>query len=152
MNKPGILKCPYCGAGEVVKKKDNSYECNYCSTVFRLPKEGIDLEMEERPVFTCGSCGKELYAEDWQQFTNNSLQSSKTPVAKKVAVNFQVFHCQHCHDFVCLKCVKKGRFKKYTCQKCGNKLEVIPGSFVVSDLKEVPGMFKQFFVRQRRKG
>jgi len=149
MEKAGFIKCPYCGASEVKRRKDNTYQCSYCSTVFRLPKGEADIEKEEEPVFKCSSCGKDLYAEDWQQFSSNSLQSSKTPVAKKIAINYQVYECPYCHGFVCLKCVNKGRFNSYRCAKCNNKLEAISGSFVVSDLKEVPRMFKQFFYKRK---
>ncbi|MBN1785955.1 MAG: hypothetical protein JW825_03045 [Candidatus Methanofastidiosa archaeon] len=149
-----ILKCPLCGASEVEKKHDMLYECRYCNTLFRLPDDGnakISLERGEEPLFTCVSCHKPYFAEDWQNYSKHSFQTSKSPLGKKIAVNYDILFCPNCRGYVCIRCASEGRMKRFFCAKCENKLEKVSGSFVVSDLKEAPEMFRKVFYRNAGK-
>ncbi|HOP08705.1 MAG TPA: hypothetical protein PK718_06645 [Candidatus Methanofastidiosa archaeon] len=150
MEKGKIVRCPYCGASDV-DETHGEFRCRYCSTVFTPPKDGPDLALKERPLFTCAGCSKSYYAEEWEQYSRISLQTSRSPVAKKTAVNYEMYYCPRCHDFLCLKCVEKGRFNRITCAKCGKSPERVSGSFVVSDLKEVPGMFRHVHTKYVKK-
>ena len=142
---PDTLRCPHCGAYDV-SASGPTCVCAYCGTTFSLiglhdssPKKAPDA-----PLMVCASC-ETSYADDaWAQCVEADVSPHKTQTTSSWSVRCTAFYCPSCDGPLCRECVSKSRWGGNTCKRCGTKIRVTDGAFVVREKKEIPRMLRKY--------